>query len=78
MTYEYPEEVVRERNQALADARRENMAIQEMLAHVLAAHGKPVVINKEDLVGGKFEGKRIDIQDDIKSEQFIVSLVDND
>lgn len=55
---------------------RENMAMQEMLAHVLAVHGKPVVINKEQLVGGTFEGKRINIEDDIKSEQFIISLVD--
>lgn len=62
----------------LAMAYRENMAIQEMLAHVLAAHGKPVYINKEDLTGGKFEGKRIDIRDDMASEQFIISLVDDD
>lgn len=77
MTFEYPEEVVKERNEALARAHRENMALQEMLAHVLAAHGKPIVINKEDLTGGKFDGKRIDIEDDIKADQFIVSLVDN-
>lgn len=63
---------------ALAQAHRENMALQEMLAHVLAAHGKPVCVNKEELVGGKFEGKRINIEDDVQAEQFVISLVDDE
>jgi len=61
----------------LAHAHREKMALQEMLAHVLNQVGKPVYINKEDLAGGKFEGKRIDIEDDMKAEQFVISLVDD-
>jgi len=55
-------------------ARRENMAIQEMLAYVLKAHGEPVAINKEELTGGTFDGYYIDIQDDIAKEQFVISL----
>jgi hypothetical protein len=67
-----------ELQQQLAMAYRENMALQEMLAHVLSIHGKPVYINKEDLAGGKFEGKRIDIRDDVQAERFVISLVDDD
>lgn len=63
---------------AVAQANREKMALQEILAHVLSAHGKPVYINKESLAGGTFEGKRIDIQEDVQAEQFVISLVDND
>jgi len=77
MTFEYPEEAVYDRAAENARVRRELMAVQEMLAHVLSQIGKPVYINKEDLKGGKFAGKRIDIQDDVQADQFVISLVDN-
>lgn len=61
----------------LDHARRENMALQEMLAHAIVALGQPLRINQEDLMSGKFEGKRIDVSEDVKKEQFVISLAAN-
>lgn len=61
----------------LDHARRENMALQEMLAHAVVALGKPLRINHEDMVSGKFEGKRINIAEDLEKEQFVISLVED-
>lgn len=60
----------------LEHARRENMALQEMLAHVLSQVGETVYINKEDMQGGKFEGKRINIELNAEADRFELSLVD--
>jgi hypothetical protein len=60
----------------LEHARRENMALQEMLAHVLSQVGETVYINKEDMQGGKFEGKRINIELNAAADRFELSLVD--
>lgn len=60
----------------LEHARRENMALQEMLAHVLSQIGETVYINKEDMQGGKFEGKRINIELNNDAERFELSLTD--
>lgn len=57
-------------------AQRELMAMQQILAYVLDAYGKPVAISKDDLVGGKYAGKRIDISAQEGTNDFIVSLVD--
>lgn len=60
----------------LEHARRENMALQEMLAHVLSQVGETVYINKEDMQGGKFAGKRINIELNSQADRFELSLVD--
>lgn len=52
------------------------MALQEMLAHVLSQVGETVYINKEDMQGGKFEGKRINIELNTEADRFELSLVD--
>lgn len=82
MTYEYPEEVVLDRAKAhkeqleeLDHARKENMALQEMLAHAIVALGGPLRIKKESLMSGKFAGRRIDISEDVAKDQFVIGLV---
>jgi hypothetical protein len=61
----------------LDHARRENMALQEMLAHAVYQLGGPLRINKEDLMSGKFTGKRIDVSEDVAKDQFVISLVED-
>lgn len=55
------------------DLRRENRAVQEMLAQVLYAVGEPVLVNKETM-GNLPDGTAIKIDDDIVNGQFVFSL----
>lgn len=55
--------------------KRENMAIQEILAHVLERTGT-VFVSKSELGTGKFAGKRINIENSIEKDGFEISLVE--
>lgn len=53
--------------------RRENRAVQEMLAQVLNAVGEPVFVNKDDM-GNLKDGTAIRIDDDVEGNRFVFYL----
>lgn len=59
----------------IADLERELRGVQEMLAFVLYEVDRPVVITKELLSRGLPNGAEICIDEDIKRNLFVFSLV---
>ena len=55
--------------------RRENRAVQEMLAQVLKSVGDKVVVTKESMVTFK-DGTQIVIDEDLENEAFVFYVVE--
>lgn len=55
---------------------RQHMALSEMLAHALETAGGEVRIKKDDLQSGKFDGRAISIEEDLRTEEWVVTLKD--
>ena len=57
---------------------RELIGTQEMLAHVLKAVGEPVVVTKEAIAEGLGNTTQIQVDDDLKLDAFVFSLVEEE
>lgn len=58
-------------SETLDDLRRELLATQEMLAHVLVSAKEPVVVTKEQLENKLPEGTQIRIDDNVETGSFV-------